>query len=656
MKNSDMKIRLAILTIIFSFSTFAQAEIATFNFDDGTLQGWINSGSEDYKPWNTDDNNNGGRTVARSDAIILLEDNFDDRDASDSYVKILSSPKFLIDGSSAIEIYTLGGVGSVATPEWSNIADLPSIAGADFMGAALRRVSDGQYLLFSRRSDSGQSNRDINWLPIGWTEEEIAIAVEGDTANEKYVVDIIDTYSGGWGWIGIDDITMTDVTIVGDNPVAIEPAPFNFETEVPMSTTILDWDVFNTQSPTYDIYFGTDPSGQQWLESDAGLSATEYSISTTLTSDTTYYWRVDVHEAGDPNIYTGNLWSFETEKELPQITIAPKNTFAYIGESAKFEVEATNPIDGPLSYQWFTGSLESGVIIDGETSPTLTIASVTEDNYSTLYYCSVSNNQGSSYTEPISIIEKIMLAYWPMENLADPNSIVEGTPDTSTNGEPSLTDGIVGKAFLFDGEDDFLYVPESADYFDSMYKNCSVTCWIKSNIMERWSPFVSKHGESGEGWQLRQYTSNGTATFTTRGTDNEDGISTGTTINDGQWHYIVGTFDGTNKKVFVDGLEVFSLEVSGTITPSDKAVSIATEITGTDYSYGGVFQGVIDEVKLFNYAMNSHEIGQNYADISGNSICPEYSNADLDHDCDVDIIDFSILAESWLIDNTISPK
>ena len=79
------------------------------------------------------------------------------------------------------------------------------------MGIALRRVSDGEYLLFDRRSAPGQSNTGANWAAIGWDDTEIGAAIAGDSPTEMYQIDLIDTFSGGWGWIGMDDVTVTAI-------------------------------------------------------------------------------------------------------------------------------------------------------------------------------------------------------------------------------------------------------------------------------------------------------------------------------------------------------------------------------------------------------------------------------------------------------------
>ena len=188
--------------------------VVSYGFEDGTLQGWQNNSgtAELYVPVNTSVSDNGGRTAAKSGSYMVLEGNYDDRD-SDTYVKILTSPEFTVNDSTAIEIWTLGGIGAVTDPEWLYYRELPvSASDSGFMGAALRRVSDGEYLLFANRSESGQSNKTVAWLAIGWGADEIAAATAGDGAGESYVVDIIDAYTGSWGWLGVDDIIFSGIS------------------------------------------------------------------------------------------------------------------------------------------------------------------------------------------------------------------------------------------------------------------------------------------------------------------------------------------------------------------------------------------------------------------------------------------------------------
>ena len=75
-----------------------------------------------------------------------------------------------------------------------------------------------------------------------------------------------------------------------------------------------------------------------------------------------------------------------------------------------------------------------------------------------------------------------------------------------------------------------------------------------------------------------------------------------TTITDGTWHYIMGTYDGANLKVYVDA-----------VLESNVAVA-ATPLTGTNPLYIGSlngtlkFNGSLDELNVWNRALSSTEI------------------------------------------------
>ena len=73
------------------------------------------------------------------------------------------------------------------------------------------------------------------------------------------------------------------------------------------------------------------------------------------------------------------------------------------------------------------------------------------------------------------------------------------------------------------------------------------------------------------------------------------------------WHYMVGTYDGTNMKFYMDGSEVAT-------TPTTFG---AIDSTGSDLIIGGeegyrLFNGKIDEVRLYDYALSAEQVARNY--------------------------------------------
>lgn len=80
--------------------------------------------------------------------------------------------------------------------------------------------------------------------------------------------------------------------------------------------------------------------------------------------------------------------------------------------------------------------------------------------------------------------------------------------------------------------------------------------------------------------------------------------STGNLVTIGTWHHIAGTFDGNQVRIFLDGVEVGSTPVTGGIDANPAAVHI-----GNSSGFGGrLFNGQIDDVKIWNIARSPSEI------------------------------------------------
>jgi hypothetical protein len=75
-------------------------------------------------------------------------------------------------------------------------------------------------------------------------------------------------------------------------------------------------------------------------------------------------------------------------------------------------------------------------------------------------------------------------------------------------------------------------------------------------------------------------------------------------VNDGQWHLGVGTWDGSNTKVYVDGVLHSSTNHAGD-TPNNNDWTINI---GQYYSSFATYEGDIDEVRIWNVALTQSEI------------------------------------------------
>ena len=129
---------------------------------------------------------------------------------------LIRSPEFRIYPNGQISFGLIGGSHpNLDIEEITDANALPwnsSTSGA--IGVALRRVSDGRYLGFYARSESGSQF----WETITLGEDELSGLVSGD---EMYTLDFIDYHNGGWGWGAIDSVVIIEGTMSGQVPSAI---------------------------------------------------------------------------------------------------------------------------------------------------------------------------------------------------------------------------------------------------------------------------------------------------------------------------------------------------------------------------------------------------------------------------------------------------
>lgn len=77
--------------------------------------------------------------------------------------------------------------------------------------------------------------------------------------------------------------------------------------------------------------------------------------------------------------------------------------------------------------------------------------------------------------------------------------------------------------------------------------------------------------------------------------------------HDGKWHHLAVVYDGSTQKIYYDGLFRNSSELTGSL-PSNGNLTIGARNDGRQE----FFDGLIDEVKVYNVALTDEEIKQDY--------------------------------------------
>ena len=521
----------------------------------------------------------------------------------------------------------------------ADVGDIVDQWTGTFTGASIDAIE--VYTAGGNESDIWFDNLNINkgWLKTPSNEEPMTAAIDVPVTDLELSWTIARQYNNG--------SFSTDPNLVSYNVYVVEDDP-NFLNVTPY--TVDSWD--NTTLK-------------------AAVTPAE------LNKNKTCYWRVDTVN-NDNTIVEGPVWYFGTELTKAFITSNPQRQVVDGGTVATFTVTADS--DTPATYQWYKYvdgendiALTDGGDISGSTTDTLTIANSDVDDEG-FYYCAINNDSNiivNSTSAQMGI--KRMMAYWTFEDNSI-DSVIAGSPATIAAGTPTfVAEGIEGSAIEFTENEDLLYAdPFATEYFDVCDYGLTVACWVKSVNTKTWVPLIARNGENS-GWQLRKhgYTANRPC-FTTRGTGNEDGTSGDRNIYDGEWHYVVGTFDGSMKKLYIDGtLSTKYSADTGELVHTGDSVATPIRKSLSPIAIGGRVSGegeeivietnnncagVYDNVAIYNYALDAEAIAQIYADTTGQSVCDAEQAYDLDGDCKVDISDLGKMASEWLSSTVIEPS
>jgi len=144
----------------------------------------------------------------------------------------------------------------------------------------------------------------------------------------------------------------------------------------------------------------------------------------------------------------------------------------------------------------------------------------------------------------------------------------------------------------------------------------SISVWAQGTPSS-WSPFVAKRGESDDGYQLRRSSGSSNATFTLRETASADDPAGGVDpfTNQPRWVHYVGTWDGSTRKLYIDGVEDVTARRTGD-TPAGGPGNAASywltfgmrhnsEVTDTFEKF---FTGRIDDVAIWKRALSDGEV------------------------------------------------
>jgi hypothetical protein len=216
-----------------------------------------------------------------------------------------------------------------------------------------------------------------------------------------------------------------------------------------------------------------------------------------------------------------------------------------------------------------------------------------------------------------------LVGYWPFNGNANDES---GNGNNGTVISGLLSNDRLGNAnssYYLNGQTDYIAVPSVSSLLPN---RLTMSVWVKIPSIYTGNNQVGRiirtrfYGyilwfDSSNGSIIHTLHHNSSATTTT---------NTPSNINDNQWHQIIGTFDGTNNKLYLDG-QLISTDVTTTLS-NLYYVPDGPVVFGRDgnnpSSETALYQGWIDDIGIWNRALTQQEITTMYNSVE----VPTYSD------------------------------
>lgn len=178
-----------------------------------------------------------------------------------------------------------------------------------------------------------------------------------------------------------------------------------------------------------------------------------------------------------------------------------------------------------------------------------------------------------------------------------------------------ISDGAVGGAYEFDGEDDYIHIPD--DNSLDISEEITISAWVKprSFFDNEYEAIVWKQNyfdtNQATTYSLTMYWNSGQPTFMATTSDLMGSTAEGATteLNLNEWQHIVVTYN-SNKNLttyyYNGAYDGNSTAITGTINSSGAPIYIGRRMTNM------IFNGSIDEVIILNTTLSAEQIYKIY--------------------------------------------
>ena len=353
-----------------------------------------------------------------------------------------------------------------------------------------------------------------------------------------------------------------------------------------------------------------DPLKFQWSVSGGSFSGTGSVINWQAPSSPGSYLIICTVSDNEGGIISDSLFIDVVEyiNNNPVITgITARPRKIHLGSETEINCFATDPDGDTLGYNWsasFGNISGSGSTIDW-TAPT------SAGNY--YITCEVNDNRGAQVIDSIGVsvrdttIQQTgdLVAFYPFSGNA--NDVSGFNNNGTVSGAALVSDrwGNTASAYSFDGINDNIRVLSSSSL--NFQNSITINFWIKVGEFYERESYPLSHGNWENRWKIS--ITNKHIRWTVKTNEGTKDLDSETELVQNNLYNVTLLYDGLDYEIYINGeLNAFT-SFSGLImtTPIDFMIG---QVLPGNIQYN--FKGVLDELRIYNYALSYSSIQSLY--------------------------------------------
>jgi len=135
----------------------------------------------------------------------------------------------------------------------------------------------------------------------------------------------------------------------------------------------------------------------------------------------------------------------------------------------------------------------------------------------------------------------------------------------------------------------------------------TIEAWIKPAIIDQVGYFITRDDTSNRNWSIYLYSDEYIYWDIYLDGGNKKETKSTTQVVAGTWYHVVGTYDGSNQKLYINGSLEDNDAETGNLDNDDVSLAIGSQEDGLNAFYGS-----IDEARVYNRALTLAEVTKNY--------------------------------------------